>query len=436
MDGLKVSIKTNSLCEQNNVPIDGLRGDVQAIIEEYSEVYQCSRDFIVSAMFSIVGSCLGKRLIIYDGKYRNFPCLWIAIVAKSGTNKSAPIKSLLQPVRDVDAENYKTYKHEHKEWRDNGEQGQKPSFVQHLINDSTPEARNQVLSRNPNGILLYRDEIKGFLDDIGRYNKSGEISQMLSMFDADDVTINRKTDEPILIQRPFMSILGSIQPDVLSSTFGSDLLMSNGFNQRWLFCYPDECPPAMYSDSTISQEVKNDWNGCLKGLMAKDTTETLLLDDRAKEAYKEYYDRLQRKKADAGNYMAAVYSKLQIQVLRWSGIAHLLGDNSFGECIMPQDMEYSVRCMDYFERCAEKVYGKLMEGRKPGVKPLGREQMIANVYHLTNPVNQSAVADALGVTKQYISKCLKKYPRLTGCRLTDSEYIEDEVITDKTASTT
>ena len=67
---------------------------------------------------------------------------------------------------------------------------------------------------------------------------------------------------------------------------------------------------------------------------------------------------------------------------------------------------------------------------------MGKEQMIANVYHLTNPVSQSAVAEALGVSKQFISKCIKKYPKLTGCRLTDTESPEKEVDAWKYASTT
>ena len=80
---------------------------------------------------------------------------------------------------------------------------------------------------------------------------------------------------------------------------------------------------------------------------------------------------------------------------------------------------------------------KLLEGRKsPEAKPMGMEEMIANVYHMANPVSQSAVADALGCSKQFISKCLKKFPKLTGCRLTDAELTENEIDTDKYASTT
>ncbi len=46
-----------------------------------------------------------------------------------------------------------------------------------------------------------------------------------------------------------------------------------------------------------------------------------------------------------------------------------------------------------------------------------------------------AVADAIGVSKQYISKCLKKYPKLTGCRLTDTENVDIQQDINKTAST-
>ena len=133
-------------------------------------------------------------------------------------------------------------------------------------------------------------------------------------------------------------------------------------------------------------------------------------------------------KADADDYMSAVYSKLQIYVIRWAGIAHALGNNPDSADISPEEMEYSCRCMDYFMECAGKVYQILRAGKnRPEARPMGKEQMIANVYYLTNPVSQSAVAEALGVSKQFISKCIKKYPKLTGCRLTDTESPEKEV---------
>ena len=149
----------------------------------------------------------------------------------------------------------------------------------------------------------------------------------------------------------------------------------------------------------------------------------LYLRGEAKKIYIDYYNSLQVKKTNADDYLSSVYSKLQIHVIRWSAIAHILGNDPTSVDITTEEMEYSVRCMDYFERCALKVYRTLLEGRgnRHEVKSMGKEEMIANVYHCTNPVSQRAVADALGISQPFISKCLKKYPRLSGYRLSDSE---------------
>lgn len=417
--------------------VDGLSPNATEMLRKVASSLQCPVDIALSAMFATVGVAMGKRVIIDDGKYRNYPCLWVCVVAPSGSNKSTPIRFFLQPLKDRDSYNYGVYREELRAYRQAGDdKGDKPVFKQYVISDSTPEARNQVLSVNPNGILLYRDELKGMIDDFCRYAKSGELSQMLSMFDSDTIVVNRKSDEPLLIKDPFMSIIGSIQPSVLVDTFGNDNMMNNGFNQRWLFCYPESGMPEMYNDVSIPQSVISDWKDFIYNLIMYDFSVMggkIYIRGEAKRVYIDYYNSLQIKKASADDYLSSVYSKLQIHVIRWAGVAHILGNSPTSIDITPEEMEYSVRCMDYFERCALKVYRMLLEGRgnRHEVKSMGKEEMIANVYHCTSPVSQRAVADALGITKQYVSKCLKKYPKLTGCRLTDSEISDTESDTDK-----
>ena len=419
------------------LPVDGLSPNATEMLRKVASSLQCPVDIALSAMFATVGVAMGKRVIIDDGKYRNYPCLWVCVVAPSGSNKSTPIRFFLQPLKDRDSYNYGVYREELRAYRQAGDdKGDKPVFKQYVISDSTPEARNQVLSVNPNGILLYRDELKGMIDDFCRYAKSGELSQMLSMFDSDTIVVNRKSDEPLLIKDPFMSIIGSIQPSVLVDTFGNDNMMNNGFNQRWLFCYPESGIPEMYNDVSIPQSVISDWKDFIYNLIMYDFSVMggkIYIRGEAKRVYIDYYNSLQIKKASADDYLSSVYSKLQIHVIRWAGVAHILGNSPTSIDITPEEMEYSVRCMDYFERCALKVYRMLLEGRgnRHEVKSMGKEEMIANVYHCTSPVSQRAVADALGITKQYVSKCLKKYPKLTGCRLTDSEISDTESDTDK-----
>lgn len=424
-----IEIKIKEMIDEAGkaLPVDGLSSSAINILNRVSSSLQCPVDIALTAMFATVGVVMGKRVVIEDGKYRNYPCIWACVVAPSGSNKSTPIRFFLQPLKDRDTYNYGVYREELKAYRQTGDgKGDRPVFKQYIISDSTPESRNQVLSVNPNGILLYRDELKGMIDDFCRYAKSGELSQMLSMFDSDTIVVNRKSDEPLLIKDPFMSIIGSIQPSVLVDTFGNDNMMNNGFNQRWLFCCPEFGIPEMYNDVSIPQSVINDWKDFIYNLIMYDFSVTggkLYLRGEAKRVYIDYYNSLQVKKANADDYLSSVYSKFQIHVIRWSGISHILGNDPTSVDITPGEMEYSVRCMDYFERCALKVYKILLEGRgnRHEVTPMGKEEMIANVYHCTNPVSQRAVADALGISQPFISKCLKKYPRLSGYRLSDSE---------------
>lgn len=431
---MNIEINRDELSDKEVLPIDGLSGNAQRIVQEVADVYQCSRDIVLAAVFGAVGVALGKKVKIDSGKHTNYPCLWLCVVAPSGANKSTPVRFILQPLKDRDVENYKEYQKELKAFKEaKDEQKEKPTFKQLLLSDSTPEARNQVLSACPNGILLYRDEIKGFLDDMGRYNKSGEASQLLSVFDFDNIIVNRKSDDTLLIKEPFMSILGTIQPDVLASTFGSDLFMNNGFNQRWLFVYPESTPPAMYSDKAISKEVREAWSIYINGLLDADFEamgcSTVCLTDEAKEIYKTYYNELQIKKSEheEDSYMCAVYSKLQIQVLRWALITHFLGDNIGMTRILPSDMGYAVRCMRYFERCAEKVYEKLVGSRtRTEAKAMTKEQLIAMFYNTFNPKSKQGLADAIGISRQAVSRAVNKFPMLRCCGCDDALSVDNK----------
>lgn len=403
-----IDIKENGLMAKK-LPTDGLCTNVQKIIKSVSDSYQCSPDMVLTGAFQVVGAAVGKKLIVNFKDYDNYLCLWIANVANSGSNKSAPIKALFRPLQTLDSENYKVYLSELQEWKAAETENKsipRPKFLQKIIGDCTPEARNQVLADCNEGVILYRDEIKGLLDDIGRYNKSGEVSQLLSIFDADNIPINRKGDGPMLIEKPFMSIFGSIQPDVLQETFGSPTLMGNGFNQRWLFCYPDATPPPMYSDTTVPKNITEAWESFIISLASCDFNHVggkLILNDDATQVYVKYFNQLQTKKADSDSYMGAVYSKLQIHVLRWAGITHLLGNNPQMSHIIGSEMDYSVRCMDYFENCAKKVYDTLCGNVNKRFTKFDVLKLIYQTFDLPDKC-QSSLADILHCSQSLVNR--------------------------------
>ena len=441
---MRVEIENNALTGSLSLPIDGLSPEAQAIIQGYADGYQCSRDFITATVFTAVSTAVGKRICSDDGRYKNYFPLYTCLVAPSGSNKTTPMREVLRPLINRNTANYEAFRKEMKEYeaevKAGNENAEKPVFRQLIISDSTPESRIKALAENPN-LLWWSDEIATMLYNMNRYTNSGEGPQLISIWSVDDLINNRKSETPLIIREPCLSIIGGTQPDVLADTFGSDYFMSSGFNQRWQFVYPDDLPPAMYSESTVSGKVSSTWSEFLNGLLdfdfAANGLGTLSIVDEAKQLYIDYYNRLQLKKSGACGYMASVYAKLQIMVERWAGLTHLLGNNPGIDLIFPEEMDYSVRCMDYFERCAEKVYMKLTEGkRQPEAKAMGNEEMIARLFFANNPQSIQAFADGVGVSRQFVSKCLKKYERLRGCGCGDMQITHNVIDTEKTGATT
>lgn len=108
--------------------------------------------------------------------------------------------------------------------------------------------------------------------------------------------------------------------------------------------------------------------------------------------------------------MQYVYSKLQIIILRWSIVTHLLWEKSFEyykkDTISGDEMIQSVQCMLYFESAADKVYQEISGGMYQGYT---KEQSLKILYNsYGGEVNLQKLADALGCSRQYVSKAVNK----------------------------
>ena len=127
-----------------SLPIDGLSKDVQAIIQGYTDGYQCNRDFITASIFSAVATAVGKKVSITDERYKNHLTFFTCLVAPSGSNKSTPMKAILKPLYNRDAQNYEIYQDEIKKYnaeiKAGNENADRPLFRQLILNDSTPKA--------------------------------------------------------------------------------------------------------------------------------------------------------------------------------------------------------------------------------------------------------------------------------------------------------
>ena len=171
------------------LPIDGFPAFLQDFINEYHAVYKTPRDFFAASVIISTALAIGNKLELI-GKYKNVPVLWMNIIGNVSSGKTEPLSRCLRFFSDRDAISIKEYNdsleslqiEKAKPKKEQSKNMVVPKCLQYLLNDFTPEALAAAHSVNNRGICIYRDELKGYLDDFGRYNKSGEQSNMLSSF--------------------------------------------------------------------------------------------------------------------------------------------------------------------------------------------------------------------------------------------------------------
>lgn len=406
-DSEKKIIKVNGLVSLNTsieLPIDGLPTSIQQYIEAVYNVYHCPREFITVAVLATAATAVGKKIRIVDDKYENNLVLWFVSVARSGSNKTYPMRLVTAPLRDIDKVLYNKYREEVKEYKSVPQKertGEEPKCPGIVIDDCTDERRSEILFLNSDtadesdgntdkrdsqrGAIGIYPELKGMFDSKNQYQNGGTagISKLLRLFDCEDIKVDRKNGLTMLIHNPFCNILGDLQTGMLRQTFGSELFMTNGLNQRFLFCIAENIEYPKRSHERLPNDIYWQWKQTVNMLyeniyhspdgqqhftLFRCSDGIVTLSDGANRLYDDYYNALQLKKEAAQtDYESSIYSKLQIQVIRFAGIVHALhvaeekGLRQDYSTLNDSAMEYAIRCMAYFEAMAFKVYDRVSD---------------------------------------------------------------------------
>lgn len=450
----KIIIKKSGPLSLNSgieLPIDGLPASVQQYINAVCDIYHCPREFVTAAVLSTASTAVGKKIKINEGKYKNSLVLWFVLVARSGSNKSYPMKLVTEPLRKIDDELFAKYKERYDEWKKipnkerNSDEPRCPCIV---LDDCTDERRSEILFINNDseaevsdcsgtygtkrGAIVIYPEIKGMFDSKNQYNNGGTtgVSKLLRLFDCEDIKVDRRNGFTMLIKDPFCNIIGDLQIGMLKPTFGNELFMTNGLNQRFLFCVVENIEYPERSNEILPADIERQWRQTIKMLyegiyhdnfgghhtLFRTTDGDVSLSQGADALYGEYYNELQKKKEKADcDYEAAIYSKLQIQVLRFAGIVHALevaeekGERSDYYSLHEGTMAYAIRCMDYFKKMALLVYHRLVDPLEvKTISGLTNAEFIPEFFRRYRHVSYNALAKLIEVSPAYISKVMSK----------------------------
>lgn len=250
-------------------------------IRDIADRTQCPPDFPAVAAIVVLAAVVGRKIGILPKRHDNWivvPNLWAAAIGPPSVMKTPAIQESLKPLKRLEIEAKKAHDealHEFAAKQIVAEQRTKlarsavkqalesgtgdalaaareaaqgdtspPVRRRYLVNDSTVERFGELLNQNPNGVLVYRDELIGLLKSLDKDGQEGARSFYLEAWNGTcRFTYDRIGRGTIDIEAAIVSIIGTIQPGPLRAYLHaavSNGVGADGLIQRFqLAVYPD-----------------------------------------------------------------------------------------------------------------------------------------------------------------------------------------------------
>lgn len=224
-------------------------------LEDVAERVQCPLEYpavgAMVALAAVVGRQIGIKPRMRDD-WTVVPNLWGAIVGRPGLLKTPALSEAMKPLHRLDAAaredheqavaEYKaeqmlvkaSAKHAEKAIQQALKAGNKteahdlameqitadqepPARRRFITSDATVEKLGELLAANPRGVLVFRDELTGWLRDLDRDGREGSRAFYLEAWNGTGrYTYDRIGRGTIDIEAACVSVLGSIQPGPLA----------------------------------------------------------------------------------------------------------------------------------------------------------------------------------------------------------------------------
>ena len=377
-------------------PTDALPNVVRGFVAACAKAIGCDPSYAVLPLLSSLAASIGNSCVLMLKRGWTAPAiLWTMCVGESGSQKTPPYRIVVSPLRSLQQhalqehssmlERYEIEKLEYEsaltKWKrkpagDPPEKPSPPATPRIVVSDTTVEALAVVLQDNPQGVLLARDELAGWIGSFDKYAKGrggSDVSHWLSMYNGETMTVDRKTGQRlIVVPNASVSITGGIQPSVLKCAIAGEL-RDNGLAARILMAYPpqrvkrwvdSDIPPEQLAavelvfDRLRELEPATDSSGDLEPAVVR-----MLPDARAR--FIEYYNEHAKEQSELSGDLASVWSKIEEAAARLA-LVHHLTRWACGEVVDPglldvDSMDAGIVMARWFANESRRIYSILDE---------------------------------------------------------------------------
>src|SRR5690606_16907931 len=199
-------------------------------------------EYLFTGVLTALGTAIGNSHVLHTvNGYKAKGNLFAAIVGRRGFNKSEALTDAFKPIEKFQLGLFTEYANKMAIYKAMSKQDKEetlpPFFGKPILSDATPEAVALQLAYYLKGSVIVVDELAGFIKSFDKYAKGADEQFYLSAWSGKSITKDRVSSESLYIPFPFLSIIGTIQPEWADQVFyGKE---ESGFFDRWLLCYPE-----------------------------------------------------------------------------------------------------------------------------------------------------------------------------------------------------
>ena len=345
---------------------------MSALVQDGSAAINCDPGYVGLPLLVAAAAAIGTtaQLEVKKG-FREYPTLWGVLVGDSGTAKTPALRVGLEAIKEADKHLRAPVTS-----RPNGVLGgAEPAMRRTIVGDITMEALAELLSLNPRGLLMCIDEFAGWITRMDRYANSagGDMPAYLSMFEAQGFSVDRKSEGSFVVEQGALSIIGGVQPAVLSPLLRGKNT-ANGLFARLLFVRQPR-RQKKWSEAEVTDQVLEAWRLVIEQLLLRShggdgLPEHFRLHREAKARWVAFVEELYAEEADMEPILRTSWSKLDRLSIRLALVLHLVEAASDGNASRPEreislgTIEQAIGLTRYFGSQAAIVVGELHETKR------------------------------------------------------------------------
>lgn len=309
-------------------PVEVFPQQVREIIQDTHKCLNFTVDHIAASLLFVASIAVGNSVIVeIKNEWQDKSILYVALVGKPGTNKTAPLKYALKPLFDHDKTELKKYEKKRaayeeamsKPLKERKSVPEEPEYKQIVLSDFTTEVLVRQHKINARSLAVYVDELIGFIKCFNKYRGGNDEQVWTQLYNGGSVIVNRVSSQPLNIEDTCIGVIGTIQPGLLNE-FAKGKTES-GFVDRWLFAYPDDAAYPKMTEAQLPPERTKTWCEIIDRIYSVPYTpgaRPLKLTRDAMDAYAKWFNALADQKNCASNAFAEMATKMERYCIRFA----------------------------------------------------------------------------------------------------------------------